>query len=72
MGLKEAGAAVQLGAAIVGGILGVGSQAVTPNTDGMKAYSNIAELQSNSKEPDTGKRDDKSSSGGSGGGKKNN
>lgn len=70
MGMKETAAAVQLGTAIVGGMLGVGSQSVTPNTDGMKAYSNIAELKSDSKEPDTGKGNDKSSSSGSGGGKK--
>lgn len=52
MSWKDAAAAAQIGGAIVGGLLGIGSQAVSPNVEGMQAYKNIAELDSDSKDSD--------------------
>ncbi len=49
MSWKDVAAVAQIGGAIVGGILGIGSQSVSPNVDGLKAYNNIAELDSGSK-----------------------
>jgi hypothetical protein len=62
MSWKDAAAAAQIGGAIVGGLLGIGSQAVTPNVEGMQAYNNIAELDSGSKDSDTPDLDSTSTS----------
>lgn len=66
MNWKDAAAATQIGGAIVGGILGIGSQAVSPNVQGMEAYKNVAEIDSGSKDSDTPDADSTSTSASSG------